>query len=164
MQAIHLVELMVNPPLRYWSGQGELVYAGKTYQGANKLQFVGQLEQRPTKPSKRMEVHISVKEDARLLEFLQDRGPFGVTVHYLGREGPGGAVVLLPVKFVGRASSPAIVQRLLKLELETLKGDVDRGVVLYWSHEDQQARFPDDRGLEYMRKLAEEGIDTTWPP
>lgn len=164
MQAIHLVELLVDPPLRYWSGVGELVHDGNTYQGANKLHFVGPLEQRPTKPSRRMEVHISLKEDARLAEFLQDRGPFGVVIHYLGRSGPGGAVVLLPVRFVGRASSPAIVQRMLKLELETLKGDVDRGTVRYWSHEDQQALFPGDKGLEHMRKLAEEGVDTTWPP
>ena len=51
------------------------------------------------------------------------------------------------------------------VEIETQRGDVDRGRPLRWSHEDQQRRFPDDLGMEYMRKLAhDDGIETGWPP
>ena len=52
----------------------------------------------------------------------------------------------------------------LTVELETLRGDVDHGEIRYWSHEDQERRFPGDKGFEYMRQLAGKGTETGWPP
>ena len=69
-----------------------------------------------------------------------------------------------PLTYNGRLSSPTMVNGRLTVELETLRGDVDHGEILYWSHEDQQRRFPGDKGFEYMRQLAGKGTETGWPP
>ena len=162
-QVAELVELHVDPVIRFWTGRGDLVVNGVTYLGTDELLYVGEFEQRASNPSERMRIHISVVDDARLAYFMQDRGPFKVVVKYLARVSDAQGWSLVPVQFVGKASSPAITERVLKLELETLKGDVDGGVARFWSHEDQTARFPGDKGFDDMRRLAEEGVDTIWP-
>lgn len=164
MQAHYLIEMQLPDVIRIWSGEGVFTFDGEDWQGTGQVLDVGEFEQSPEIAARRMHINVSVLDETRLAALLQDSGPFWVIIRFLGRSDPSNDWTLLPLRFRGRASSPGIRDGVMTLELETLKGDVDRGDPFLWSHEDQQARFPGDMGFEHLRTLADEGIDTTWPP
>ena len=50
------------------------------------------------------------------------------------------------------------------VEIERLAGGFGDVNPRTWSHEDQQATYPGDRGFEFLATLADEGIRVPWPP
>ena len=92
-----------------------------------------------------------------------DNGPYDIEVDWVYSEDNGATWKRLGRKLIGQLSRPIIKSQTYQIEVETVHGDVDRGEVQYWSDEDQKAKYPGDKGMEYMRKLSE-GIDIKWPP
>ena len=164
MEVHYFVEMDLAVPLRLWSGRGEQTFNGETYIGGGQIFKVGAFENTLGNPVRRMEIQVSVLDEVRLASFLEFLPPFEVTVKYVGRKTLDDAWVELPQGYKGRASTPRIYKGILTLELETYFGDIDYGDQKQWSHEDQMARFPGDKGLEYMRALEDEDVSTTWPP
>ena len=150
--------------LRLWTGQDDLTLSGKTYRGGGAAQSVSEYENASGDPDKRMQISLSgIPTDLRS-QFLKDAGPVPVTVEWISSQDLGSIWSKLPIAFKGRMSTPSMSVGVLTAELETQRGDVDRGRPLRWSHEDQQRRFTGDLGLEYMRALSQQGADTSWPP
>ena len=150
--------------LRLWTGLGSITAGGNTYQGGGKALGVSEYENTTGDPDRRLQIRLSgIPADMRA-QFLQDSGPLPVTVGWIYSQDRGGTWAEVPIKFRGRLSSPSLVAGQLTVEVETQRGDVDQGIPLRWSHEDQQRRFPGDKGLEYMRALSQQGVESSWPP
>ncbi len=158
----NLIVIRTDPPTRLWTGRGELTLDGESYAGAGRALRVSEAETASGEPDRRLRIVLGVIPAAARAEFLQDLGPLETTVEWIYSTDRGASWNKLPLSYRGRLSSPAM--RNGALELETQRGDVDRGKPLRWSHEDQQRRHADDEGLEHMRALARQGVGTTWPP
>ena len=111
-----------------------------------------------------MSASFAVPTPALRLAFMQDPGPLTVIIEWLVSLDQGLTWRKVPRKFVGRLSKPLIKDGIYTIEIETYGGDVDRGRPLKWSNEDQQARHPGDKGLEYVRQLSDGLRDQRWPP
>lgn len=155
-------------PLRLWTGQGGLRVDSRLYRGGGAALGVSEVETASGEPDKRVTLSLSGIPRALRRQFLQDVGPKGVLIEWVFSLDRGKtwskAPSTAPFAFRGRLSTPSLVQGVLTVEVETMRGDVDRGRPLRWSHEDQQRRHPEDKGMEYMRRLANEGVTTAWPP
>ena len=147
---------------RFWSGEGDLTIGGEVYQGNNFISL-STAEASLDAPRRRMTASFPAIDAALRAALMQDPGPLVVEIRWIYSLDHGQTWLFVPRKFVGRLSSPVIRAGTYTIEIETFGGDVDRGRPLRWSDEDQQRRFPGDRGMEYMRELSE-GIDTKWPP
>ena len=163
MQGHNLITLHLSPVLHYWTGKGNLVLGGNTYLGVGQALSISETEYRTGSPDKRLTISLGVIPPLMRAKFLQDVGPILVEVNWILRSGPGASWSILTPVYRGRLSNPEMAGGVLKVQLETLRGDVEKGRPLRWSHEDQQTRSG-DRGMEYMRSLAGKGVETTWPP
>lgn len=159
----HTIEIETATPVRIWTGQGDLTLNSEDYVGMGDALTVSELELSSGEPDRRLQIVLSGIKTTRRSQFIQDLGPLVTTVQWLRSEDYGQTWVVTST-FTGRLSRPVIQDGQIVVELETERGDVDRGKVVRWSHEDQGLRFTGDKGLEYMRVLAQQGIDTTWPP
>ena len=159
----YIVDIATNPPERFWTGVGRLTYQGLQYEGGGQLINVSNLEV-SFEPDRRTEIAISAIPTALRSKFLQDVGAALVTIKLLYSKDNGQTWLPSALEFSGRLSTPTMVDGILSVEIETLRGDIDRGLVLFWSDEDQQKRSPGDLGMSYMRQLAQQGIETGWPP
>ena len=160
----NLITINTNPVLLLWSGHGRLRLAGVNYEGGGQALSIGEAETVSGEPDRRMTIQLSGIPAAIRQQFLQDVGPAAVTVEWIYSENSGKDWVKIPVAFRGRLSTPNLSEGVLTIEIETPRGDVDRGRPLRWSHEDQQRRFAGDKGMEHMSALAQGGVDTSWPP
>ena len=155
-------------PERYWTGQADLSFqvSGEStphnWVGAGSIFQISNLE--IGEPDRRLTIQLSAIPTARRSYFLQDYGPKKVQIWWIFSLDNGQTWHEAPLKFIGRLSSPLMEDGELRVEIETLRGDVDHGTPKRWSHEDQQRRFTGDKGFEYMRALSQQGVDTTWPP
>ena len=161
----HLITIDTDPVVRVWTGQGSLTLDGADYAGGGKALAVSGAETRSGDPDKRLTITLSgIPTDIRST-FLQDVGPLPVTVEWVYSSDSGESWQKVPgVLFRGRLSTPVLSEGVFEIEIETERGDVDRGRPLTWSDEDQRRRFTDDHGLEYMRQLSREGTESAWPP
>ena len=125
---------------------------------------MGEVELVSGNPDQRLTITLSSIPPSVRAEFLQDVGAVEVEVSLIYSVDRGATWRSAPLSYSGRLSSPTMVNGRLTVELETLRGDVDHGEIRYWSHEDQERRYPGDKGLEYMRQLAQKGTETGWPP
>ena len=156
-------------PLRLWTGYGTLTFGGRNYTGTGSVLGVSEVETVPGEPDKRVTLSLSGISLATRRQFLQDVGPMEVQIEWVfsldrGKTWSKAPNDMTPFTFHGQLSSPSMTQGVLTVEVETMRGNVDRGKPLRWSHEDQQRRHPGDKGMEYMRALANEGVTTAWPP
>ena len=149
--------------IRFWSGDEDLIFDSKAYAGRNFIALSGS-ENSIGAPSRRMTASFAATTPELRAALLQDPGPLMVVIEWIVSNDYGQTWNRVPHKFVGKLSKPVIKDGIYSIEIETYGGDIDRGRPLKWSHDDQQKRFPGDRGMEYTRRLAEGIRDATWPP
>ena len=159
-----LAEFPTSDPVhRFWSGDDDLTLDGKTYEGRNFISLSG-AEASVDAPRNRMTASFAVVTPALRQALMQDPGPLTVVIEWIYSNDQGQTWRKAPRKFVGRLSRPVIRDGVYTIEIETFGGDIDRSSPLKWSHEDQMARSPGDRGLEYMAEISELMGDRAWPP
>lgn len=162
---------------RLWAGEGRITIAGETYYGTGGLINLSAAEIPLGQQAARLRVEIAITEEMQISDLLVDPGPIVVEILFLRRLPNTIDWEELPRKFVGRLSRPQIQDNVYTMELETDRGDVDRGRTIFWSQEGQRwvraqpdhiaadrtpdAAFSDDF-LVHMRRLAA-GIETRWP-
>lgn len=159
----YTVEIASDPVARYWTGYGMLSKDGNEWAGGGEAVSVGGVQLLAGAPDQRSSFTLSGVGAEIRGAFLQDAGPLQVTIQWI-HSADGVNWSDAPVRVRGRMSQPVIKEGAVNIEVETRKGDVDRGRPRKVSHEDQQARYPGDRGCEYMRQNAQVEYDTAWPP
>ena len=161
----HLITIETSPALRLWTGYGPLRIGETAYEGGGKALSIGEAETASGEPDKRLTITLSGIPRALRERFLQDVGPAPVTIEWIFSRDSGATWNKIEnLSFQGRLSTPGLSDGVFQIEIETRRGDVDRGQPRRWSHEDQRRRFSEDLGLEHMRALAQQGVETGWPP
>lgn len=151
-----------SPAIRWTSAEEDIEIGGETYRGS-RVVSVADVELTDGLPDGRAGFSVAVPEDADYDALSEDSGPVEVIVGWAKSTDNGQTWTALSRKVVGRMSTATIEGRVVNVEIETLRGDVDRGGVATWSHEDQQAEFAGDLGFEYARALAEGDVEIGWP-
>lgn len=162
-----------NPPLRYWTGEGDLTLPDGTYTGIGFVALSAS-EESTEAPSSRLQISIHVGDPPgasatlrqQLLSIRQriNEG-FGfedITIRHIISNDHGRTWQIIPWRFFGKLSNSQITDGLWTVEIETFKGDADRGRTLLWSDSTQLARFPGDKGMNFTRKISQ-GVPTEWP-
>ena len=160
----YTIQISKTTPQRFWTGYGTLTYGGHHWAGGGHALGFSGLELVAGNPDRRSVLTIAGIDPTLRADFLQDVGPVPVIVQWIYSDDGGATWTDAPVRFVGRISTCKGSEGQFEMEVETLKGDVLRGRPEKISHEDQQRRFKNDRGLEYMRALSQKGFDSGWPP
>ena len=111
----------------------------------------------------RVTLSVDVTDATRREYLLVDPGPEEVRVRWIYSADKGITWKYAPRQFLGRLSEPLISDGRYTVDIVSHESDVDRGVPLRWSGEEQRRRNPTDYGMEFMRRLSE-GIETKWPP
>jgi len=148
--------------LYLWTGEDDIVLNGNTYMGMYGLMQVGQLDLTEGQQDDRLAISLAVETSELLAELLNDPGPALVKVEWYISKDEGKSLIKIPREFHGKLSNPYIEDRIYTVELETIKGDVDRGRISMWSHEGQQALYPGDTCFSRCESYAQ-GIETRWP-
>ena len=151
---------------RYWTGDTPLTYDGNAYSSIGKLLGVGVAEQRVDVPNIRLQIVIDLSDTTVRTKFLSDRGPLDTTITFIKSTDNGATWSATGWVLRGKLSTPDIRNQALTVEVETFKGDVDRGRIVAWSHEEQQRRHTGDKGFAYLRPTTHQNPkrNLRWPP
>jgi len=160
---VQTVEIQTMPVFRWCSYSEDIVVGGNTYQGGAVAE-ISDIEFNTGTPEERANIAIAIPEQMKYDVLTEDSGPVAITVGWAKSSDHGQTWTASTRKLQGQLSLASIEGGSINLEVETLRGDVDRGGILVWSHEAQQDEYPGDLGLEYTRQLAGGEIDIGWPP
>ena len=149
----------------WWSGTGNITIDGDVYQGVTNegvaFMDVSAIEQSQGPPIKRATVRMAVVPEMERRILQQDYGPIPITVGFVRSSDGGRTWLKINRSFPGRLSSPKLIDGLYEAEIETVLGDVDRGVPLRWSYEAQIDRHS-DKFFEAVNSYAS-GFEHKWP-
>ena len=145
---------------RYWSGAEDLAFETETWRAGGQLLRVGRTSDDTKGPDRRVRLQL-VDPDLDRAWLAAAPGPERVEIIWLRRSSPGVAWGVLKRAY-GRLGRVVRLAGVWEAEIEP-RGALARRRPRRWSHTDQVAAHPGDRGLEYMAGLAE-GISVIWPP
>ena len=152
------------PEYRIWSGTTDLVFEGETYLGLGSVMNIGPIELNEGAPDTRTAISLNlgtVQAPERAV-FFQDPGPIKIELNFIFSKDNGETYHRLPRRFLGRLSRPRFHHGIYTTDIEVTNGDIDRGVVTYWSDGSQRLKYPGDIGLEYKKAISD-GFDITFP-
>ena len=145
-----------------WTGDAAANFDGNHYLATRAIRNIsvagGDLEGTES----RLTIELWAGEDAIRNEWLADPGPGRIVVQQVVSTDDGMTWTLVPRAFSGRLTSPELIGDRYRIDVIDRYGDPLRPKPRYWSNEDQQARFPGDEGLKYMRAI-ESGVEVKWP-
>ena len=149
--------------LRFWTGEGDLTFKGNTYKSVG-ITDISELTDELGERDGRMTISLLLLPGADKTTLLTDIGPVEVTIQLIVSNNYGLTWTEQPIKFIGRLSNPRIDDNIYTVELERYSGDVDRGYIRLWSHEEQMSRVPGqiDRAFEMSNRLSD-GFLTQFP-
>lgn len=135
-----------------------------TYTGVGFSLEVSPIETKTGIPDQRFRVSLGIADENTAARTIlsQDFGPLRSEVRFIVSRDGGATWAFLPVWRKGRISNSEFANGLLSVELETPRGDIKRGRPRYWSDENQQARYPDDKGFEFLEEM-QRGYSSTFP-
>ena len=149
--------------LRLWSGDQPLTLEGTTYAPGHGITLLHAANEIGA-PSRRVTCSFAIVDAASRAMLMQDPGPQMVEVRFVESTDKGGSWRFAPGRYIGRLSRPSIAGGLFSVELETYRGDADRGRPLKWSHERQVKRGSGgDLAFEMAADL-QSGLTVRWPP
>ena len=153
---------------RWWSGHSDLVFDGQTWRGTQSdqgvLMSVAGIASGFGPAARRIEVRLALTNEAIRRLLSVDLGAIGVEVGIIYSDNSGETWARSPRSGRYRLSNHVIADGVLRAELESWLGDLDRRKPRTWSNEEQQVRHPGDLGLIYKRQIAEGLRDVAWPP
>lgn len=152
----------LSAPVRLWTGESDLTILEHVWTPTNVVESVsisgGQLANTET----RVTLVLLATTDALRSAFLADPGPTRVTLRQVTSTDEGMTWSLVPRAFTGRATSPELRGDRYQIDLVDRLGDPLRPAPIFWSDEDQQRRYPGDKGLQHMKQIAA-GVNVQWP-
>lgn len=150
---------------RLWSGIGSLSWDGHTWQGTGHLGRISTIEETMELRAAGMSMQLSGVNTADLTEVIAEPIQGRRAKVYLGFLNNNFQLVADPtVIFDGRMDTIEIVDggptATITMLVENRLRDLDRARTRRYTDADQQSRYPNDRGLEYVPALQE--IDIPW--
>ena len=148
---------------QYWTGQGDITIGANTYLSNPGVIGFSSVTLQSGQGVKKTRASIRALKVSILNKYLQDVGPVDVEIKWIYRLGIASSWQFIPYVFRGSLDGYQIENGELRFEIQTLLDDIRQNPPKYWSHEDQIAEYPLDKGMEYLRILADKGIETGWP-
>ncbi len=150
---------------RLWSGVGTLSWDGEDWLGAGSLGRVSTIEETMELRAAGMSMQLSGVQDEDLTEVITEPIQGRRAKVYLGFLDSNFQLVSDPIViFDGRMDTVEIVDggstATITMMVENRLRDLDRARTRRYTDADQQSRYPNDRGLEYVPALQE--IDIPW--
>lgn len=146
-----------------WSGTRDVVVNGTTYTAVGGIVAINGVDIRTGQQDSRVQIQLQIPNNAIRAQLLQDPGYVEVLIRWVEHSENMTDLTILPKSYRGVLSDARIVDDLYTIEVETRKGDIDRGRVKYISDESQRADYPNDRAFEFQRQFAQ-GFEIRWPP
>ena len=149
--------------VRRWAlGEAAVTWDGETWTTGNLLRL-GDAEDALSAVDARLEIGFLSTADEPV-DYRIDPGPLQVTVSWLARTAGSGDPWEEVHRELGRfsgltRSGDGSYSAEIEAEQSRIAGQIGR----MWSNEDQTARFPGDRGFEFLARLAA-GYPVNWPP
>lgn len=150
---------------RLWSGVGDLEWDSKIWKGIGTLGRVSTVEETLELRATGMSLQLSGVKTENLADVISEPIQGRKAKVYLGFLDADRALVSDPVIiFDGRMDTIEIVDgaptATVTLMVESRLRDLERARTRRYTDADQQARYPNDKGLEYVPSLQE--IDIPW--
>lgn len=157
------VRILLQIGTRYWAtGEDDVSFAGETWAGAGPLQRLD-LPDHAFDPGERSAAVALQVTDTTLRDYVVGNpGPEDVDVRIVYSLDGGATWTAGPYRFRGQLGRSTFQDGVWNAEI-TRKRRNARVFDAEWTHEDQQAAYPGDRGLERMAAIAE-GERIRWPP
>lgn len=150
---------------RLWSGVGNLEWNDETWQGIGTLGRVSTVEETMELRATGMTLQLSGVKAENISDVVAEPIQGRKAKVYLGFLDEDFALVTDPIViFDGRMDTVEIIDggptATITLLVENRLRDLERARTRRYTDADQQARFPNDKGLEYVPSLQE--IDIPW--
>lgn len=151
--------------LRFWSGLGDLVWAGQTWTGAGTLLSMGPLSETSDVVASGTSVTLSGVPVGLVSAAILDAQQGLPGRIWLGTLDDAGAVIADPVMaFAGRLDVPDILDGAetctITLSYESRLINLQTAREWRWTHESQQVLYPDDLGFAFVTSI--QGVDVKW--
>ena len=145
-----------------WSGDDNLEYNGKTYQGAGQFISLSQAEIVVDEPNNRITVTIAANTNEILGRLITDNRIYEVEILWIVSVDRGITYEFSGRRFRGRTNNPTYRNGLYVVELEPHICE-NRGRPRKWSDEDQRVEYPHDRGFAFASDLIDGVKRARWP-
>lgn len=150
-------------PVRFWTGYGDIVWAGDTYVGAGDIGSVSDIEEAAEIASKGTSFTLSGIPTAILALALQDNYQQRPCKLWLGALDSAGVVVVSPYQiFSGRMDTISLEEggetSNMTLTAENRLVDLRRSRERRWTDADQRIDFPDDEGFKFVNALQDKQL------
>jgi hypothetical protein len=150
---------------RLWSGIGNLIWDGQTWEGTGDFGRVSSIEETIELRAAGMALQLSGVDTDDLTEVIAEPIQGRRAKVYIGFRDANFQLVSDPIViFDGRMDTIEIVDggstATITMNVENRLRDLDRARVRRYTDACQQSRYPGDKGLEYVPSLQE--IDIPW--
>ena len=157
-----ILDLLGQDRVRLWTGEVDLELLTHTWTPTNIVESVEVVGGHVANSEIRVTLGLFATSDELRSMFLQDPGPARVILRQVTSIDDGVTWALVPRAFVGRLTAPELRGDRYRVDLVDRLGDPLRPRPRFWSDEDQQRRFPGDKGLRHMKQIAA-GVNVQWP-
>lgn len=162
-QKITLAVLNFDPVIRVHSGVGNLIWSGNTVYGAGSFGAMTSPKEGVELQNYDLELTISgLKAEYLSIALNQSARGKRAYVYEAFMDATLGVIIDSPFTvYVGRMNNKVIrqgSQRSISIRCESIFADWDRPAVYRYTNETQQARFPGDKGLEYVAQMVEKEL------
>ena len=153
--ALFIEALFDSGPLRFWSGLGPISWDGKSWTGAGNMLAVTSAVETTRVVASGAAFVLSGIPSAEIATALGEEYQGRQVTYWLGLLDSAGAVIIDPITaFVGRLDVMTIDEggdtATLSVTAENRLTDLERAPGGVYTDEDQKARFPTDKGLEFV--------------
>ena len=138
-----------------WSGDGDLVYDGKTYLGGGQFISLSPVEVTLDQPDQRLTATLVAGDNSITQMFITDKNIYVVEVIWIISIDKGLTYLNTGRRYRGRTNNPIYKDGLYTVELEPTLNDQYRQRPRTWSDDDQREVYPDDKGFEFASELSE---------
>ena len=146
-----------------WSGEGDLNYNEKVYKGAGRFIELSQLDYQVDQPNNRLTATLVAGSEEVQQIFVSDDKIYLVEIQWI--ISIDGGVNFSPTgrEYLGRTNGPTYSNGQYTIEIEPTLSDQFRQQPVYWSDEEQQAKYPGDLGLNFASDLIDGVKKGKWP-
>lgn len=151
--------------LRLWSGLGEIPWNRETWSGAGYLLGLGALEESTEVAASGVTITLSGVDPSLVTAAIADARQGLPGKVWIGLLDENKAIIADPVQaFAGRLDVPEITDDATRctitISYESRLIDLTKPRNWRYTHESQQALYPQDKGLEYVAGIQDQ--DVTW--
>ncbi|PCJ17488.1 MAG: hypothetical protein COB02_13795 [Candidatus Cloacimonadota bacterium] len=147
----------------FWSGIGDFLYNGVTYQGTGNLGSISPIKETDGIVANGIEISLSGIDPSSIQRTLNEPHRERKVIVQLGFLSELNTWELEPfIVFQGRMDKPNIENSVdsstIRIKCENRLIDMKRSKILRFTHEDQRVKYPNDLGFEFISSSVEKQI------